>query len=128
MLTRSILIVALSIVLPCVLEAQTVRVTSSSPPEAKLAAILHDSRTLPAVTIRQYASFLDRLEPRCRQSRTRIADMVVASRDQLRERYRKRMTLLAFLEAAAIMMDESDLEEQNCAETFTLLVITLGNS
>ena len=94
----------------------------------ELAAIDHDSRTLPAVTIRQHASFLDRLEPRCRQSRTRIADMVVASRDQLRERYRKRTTLLAFLEAAAIMMDESDLEEQNCAETFTLLVITLGNS
>ena len=107
---------------------QTVRITSSSPPEAKLAAIDHDSRTLPAVTIRQYASFLDRLEPRCRQSRTLIADMVVASRDQLRERYRKRTTLLAFLGLAVIMMDESDLKEQDCAETFTLLVITLGNS
>ena len=129
MFTRLTLLAVLMVALPCLrVEAQNVTVNSSSPIEAKLAAIDNNTQTLPVSTIRRYARYLDRLELRCKRSRTRIADMVVVGRDNLRKRYNTRITLLKFLELAAVMMDESGLREQNCAETFALLVVALGSA
>ena len=54
--------------------------------------------------------------------------MTVVSRDNLKTHYDKRLTLLEFLDSAATMMDESKLKEQDCAQTFSLLVVTMGGT
>lgn len=107
-------------------DSQQVQVTDSSPPEAKLAAIEHNSRTLSPSTIRPYGAFLDGLEAHCRQSRMFLSDMVLEGRKQLRSNYGKDMSILRFGQAAARMMRESGLSDADCTGTIALLVTTLG--
>ena len=108
--------------------AQEVTVTGSSPPEAKLAALEAGSNKVSTATVRRYAAYLDRLEPRCQQPRTQIAEIAMGAGDTLQNQYRKSMSYLQILQEAVTMMDESGLRNQDCIQTFSLLVISLGSS
>jgi hypothetical protein len=114
------------------LSSQNVTVTDASPPEAKLAAIDRNTRVIPRAVIQEYARLLDRAEPRCTQSRMRIADMIVAGTRELLSRYRKIFTNLQFLRAFDRMMvgyeSEAGRREQDCAPLIALLVMTLGEA
>ena len=53
-----------------------VNVTSTSPPEARMAALDAAGQTVEKCTIRQYGELLDGLDGKCREDRAEIAGMV----------------------------------------------------
>ena len=108
---------------------QKVEVTSSSPPEAKLAAIDLGTPYVERSLIQRYGRLLNNAQRWCTQSRTRIADMTAKSVEILREQYGKRVTNLQVLEFFDTMMREAKLsEKQDCAPLFTLVVIGMGGT
>lgn len=103
--------------------AQNVRVTDSSPPEAKLAAIDQGSTVVSRSRIRDYGRPLNRLDQKCKEPRERIADYAVKGVELLKEKKNVRMSILRFLQA----MDESipkgsESLDLSCAEITALLV------
>ena len=105
---------------------ETVEVTESSSPEAKLVVVELGSRSVPESMVQDFGRLFDELEGACRESRSRIADMTLAARNSLLEQYGKQISITEMLRAEATMMRESGLTDQICAEAFSLLVVTLG--
>ena len=101
-------------------------VGSVSPAEAKLAAMDLGRSSISTAVMDFYGRLLDRLEPRCSASRIGIADMIVESRNMLDEQFGRKVTNVWFMRQAVKMLEASRLTEQNCAGTFTQLVVTLG--
>jgi hypothetical protein len=77
--------------------SRTVHVTSTSPPEARLALIASGVNPVHGSTIGHFARLLDRLEPRCEESREQIADLTVEAREGLRLREGIEVGLMAIL-------------------------------
>jgi len=123
----SILVSVLAIaLLPDQSLAQRVRVTGSSPSEAKLAAIDEATTVVSVGLIRQYASLLNRLDPKCKEDRTLVGDIAAKGVELLREEKGVRTSILKFLQA----MDDSIPEEGaslnlSCAEVAAALVVMI---
>ena len=94
----------------------------------KLAAIDLGKRTVPTDTVDPYRRLLDRMEPRCSESRVRIADLIATGRSNLDEGYGKKATNLWLMRQAVEVIEASSLTRQNCVETVNQLVVTLGTS
>jgi hypothetical protein len=102
--------------------AQTVTVTSSSPPEAKLASIDAGSKVVQQSTVRQYARLLDDLDRKCKENRTQIGDFAAKGVELLAEK-KVTMTYLKFLQSMNGSMPEgSEKLNLSCAEIAAMLV------
>jgi hypothetical protein len=77
--------------------SRTVHVTSTSPPEARLALIASGVNPVHGSMIGHFARLLDRLEPRCEETRDQIADLAVEAREELRIRQGIEVGLMAIL-------------------------------
>ncbi len=102
---------------------QTVRVTSFSPPEAKLAAIDKGTNVVSASLIQLYARRIESLKRKCKEDATSIADTAVKGVEGLQKWRGVSMSILGFLSA----MDESipvDAESLglSCVEISSLLI------
>lgn len=101
---------------------QTVAVTSSSPPEAKLAAIDTDNTEVPPSTVQEYKKLLDDLDQKCTENRAQIGDIAVKG-VQLFSEKKITMTLLKFLESMNGSMPEgSQTLNLRCAEIAAMFI------
>ena len=98
--------------------AQTVTVTSSSPVEAKLAAIDARSKVVQQSVIRQYARLLDSVDRKCKENRTQLGDITAKGVELLAEK-KVKMTHLKFLQSMNDSMPEG-------AETLNLSCVEIG--
>jgi hypothetical protein len=115
-------LILVAMLLPRPVAAQTVTVTSSSPPEAKLAAIDAHSKIVQQSAVRQYATLLDRLDRKCKENRVQIGD-ITAKGVQLLAEKRVTMTHLRFLQSMDGSMPEgSERLGLSCAEIGAMLV------
>lgn len=114
--------ILLAIILPELATAQTVTVTSSSPIEAKLAAIDARSKVVQQPVVRRYARLLDDLDRKCKESRTQIGDIAVKGVELLAKK-RVTMTNLKFMQSMSDSMPEgSQSLNLSCAEIGAILV------
>lgn len=114
--------ILLAIILPELATAQTVTVTSSSPIEAKLAAIDARSKVVQQPVVRRYARLLDDLDRKCKESRTQIGDIAVKGVELLAQK-RVTMTNLVFMQSMSGSMPEgSQSLNLSCAEIAAILV------
>jgi hypothetical protein len=107
--------------------AADVEVTTSSPPEAKLASLDAHTTTIPESTVRTYGSVLDQLDPKCTEDRERIGDIATKGVELLQGRKGVKMSYLKFLQA----MNDSippGTESLNlkCAEIASILVTSIS--
>ena len=116
----------LSTVLLSVLTAQTVTVTSSSPAEAKLAAIDAGSKVVQQSAVRQYVLLLDALDLKCKENRTQIGN-IAAKGVQLLAEKKVTMNHLKFLQSMNGALPEgSETLSLSCAEIAALLVTMIN--
>ena len=102
--------------------AQTVTVTDASPPEAKLAALDAQSKTVQHSAIREYTRLLDGLDRKCKEDRDRIGDITVKG-VQLLAQKNVAMTHKQFLQAMNDSMPKgSETLNLGCAEIAAFLV------
>lgn len=103
-----------------------IQVTSTSPIEAKLAALDTRSNTVQSSIVRQYAQLLDHLALKCRENRQQIADFSSKGVELLGN---KRVTIshFGFLQSMkASIPDDAPPGILSCAEVAAALV-TLTN-
>lgn len=101
---------------------QTVSVTSSSLPEAKLASIDSHSTEVPTGTVAGYARLLDDLDRKCKENRAQIGD-IAAKGVQIFSEKRVTMTHLKFLQSMNDSMPEgSETLNLSCAEIAAMFV------
>jgi hypothetical protein len=102
--------------------AQTVTVTDASAPDAKLAALDAQSKTVQQSAIREYGRLLDALDRRCRENRDRIGDVAVKGVQLLAEK-RIAITHKKFLQLMNDSMPEGPATQNlGCAEIAAFLV------
>jgi hypothetical protein len=102
--------------------AQTVTVTDTSAPEAKLAALDAHSKTVQQSAIREYARLLDDLDRKCKENRDRIGDVTVKGVQLLAEK-NVAMTHKMFLQSMSDSMPKgSETLNLGCAEIAAFLV------
>ena len=102
--------------------AQTVIVTDASVPEAKLAALDANSKTVQQSAIGEYARLLDGLDRKCKEDRERIGDIAVKG-VQLLAKKKVAMTHRQFLQAMTDSMPKgSETLNLGCAEIAAFLV------
>jgi hypothetical protein len=103
-------------------QAQNVTVGSTSPPEAKMAAMDTHSTSVPQATLRQYGALLNSVDTKCKEDRAQIANMV-AKGVELLEKKGVTMTYLKFLQSLdGAMPKGSEALNLSCAEMSALLV------
>ena len=104
---RTIVVFVVAVVFLAALPAaQTVTVTDASPPEAKLAALDAQSKTVQHSAIREYTRLLDGLDRKCKEDRDRIGDITVKG-VQLLAQKNVAMTHKQFLQAMNDSMPKS---------------------
>jgi hypothetical protein len=99
-----------------------IQVTASSSIEEKLAALERNSQTLPREAIPPYRIGLDRLVPKCTESRDHIGDMALVGQRSIKERIGLDVSILTFLDE----MNEAIPEgiQMECASVAAALVAT----
>jgi hypothetical protein len=121
-------VILLAVILPEFATAQTVTVTSSSPVEAKLAAVDACSKVVQQTAVRRYERLLDDLDRKCKEGRTQIGDIAVKGVELLAKK-RVTMTNLKFLQSMSDSMPEgSQSLNLSCAEIAAILVTMIDRS
>ena len=113
---------------PTSAEAQKVRVTSTSPPEAKLAAIDTQSPTVSQALVNVYATLLDRLDQKCPEDRSFIGDIAVKGVQLLESEKDVKMTLLQFLAAMDKSIPAEAAGQVRCTEIAAALVTMINSN
>jgi len=92
-------------------------VTERSPVEAKRVVIDDGTKSVSRAKVDRFAGYLNQLNTHCQESRDRIADMALATRKILVDQG-KAISVEATLRDLSVMMNETGLSDQKCAETF----------
>jgi hypothetical protein len=126
---RLLIVLPLLLGMSASLTAQTTTVTSSSPPEAKLAAIDKGSPVVSTSAISQYARVLDRLDSKCTESRTRIGDIAVKGvESRLRDTLVEEMLAQTAVETQTRMNAHYSLIDVPPGDYFAFAEVNLGGS
>jgi hypothetical protein len=118
-------LVVAALLAPCVTQAQTTRVTSSSPPEAKLVAIDRGTSVVATSEIRDYGTLLDSLARKCPEGRSFIGDIAVRATQLLEER-RVPFSVKRMLVAMDEAIPREAAKQVKCTEVASALVVMIS--